>query len=297
MIREMVQWLSEFFQRSLVLHSLIILIILVSGFILSRILRLVVKRAINRTSTKLKIDPAQYNFLLYAINLVIFIIALILIFYTIPGLKALGITLFASAGFITAILLFASQQALSNIISGVFIIGSKPFRVNDIIKVGEFRIGRVEDITLRHTIIRDFENRRIIIPNSVINSETIINSSITDELICNFVEFGISYDSDIDLAMKIISGEAMNHPNFLDNRTEEEIKEGRPPVRVKVIGFGDSSVNLRGYVWTSDHTTGFVLKTDLYKSVKEQFDKQGIEIPFPYRTLVFKDPRGYEKLK
>jgi small-conductance mechanosensitive channel len=55
-----------------------------------------------------------------------------------------------------------------------------------------------------------------------------------------------------------------------------------------VIGFGDSSVNLRSYVWSRDHNSGFALKADLYKSVKERFDKEGIEIPVPYRTIVYK---------
>jgi small-conductance mechanosensitive channel len=215
--------------------------------------------------------------------------ALIAIFILIPPLKSLGLTLFAGAGLLTAILIFASQQAMANIISGIFIVASKPFRVDDIVKIGDMRLGKVEDIMLRHTIIRDFENRRIIIPNSVMSTETIVNSTIKDEAICNFVEFGISYDSEVNLAMNIIQQEAINHPNYIDHRTEEDKKEGVPPVRVRVIGFGDSSVNLRAYVWTKDHSSGFVLKCELFKSVKEQFDKQGIEIPFPYRTLVFKN--------
>ncbi len=285
-----IEWLRDFFGRSEIKHMLIIFVILISGFLLSRILRSVIKRAILISSKKLQVDPKQYNFIYYAVNLLVFIIVLILIFYSIPELKSLGLTLFAGAGFMTAILLFASQQALSNIISGVFIVSSKPFRVNDVIKVGDHRIGHVEDITLRHTVIRDFENRRIIIPNSVINSETIVNSSITDEMICNFVEFGISYDSDVDKAMKIIAREASAHENFMDHRTEGEKAEGIPAVRIRVIGFGDSSVNLRAYVWTEDHIKGFIMKTDLYKSVKESFDKEGIEIPFPYRTIVMKNP-------
>lgn len=120
---------AEFFQKPIIIYSLIVVVIMVSGFLVSRILRMAAKRLINKSSLKLNVDPKQYNFLLYAINLVIFIAALILIFYSIPGLKPLGITLFASAGFITAILLFAPQQALSNIVSGVFIVGSKPFRI------------------------------------------------------------------------------------------------------------------------------------------------------------------------
>jgi small conductance mechanosensitive channel len=287
---EILDNLSEFFGKPTVKHGFIVILILLSSFILSRILKIILKRAINLASKKLQVEPTQYNFLYYAMNLMIILAALILVFYSIPGLRSLGITLFASAGFITAILLFASQQALSNIISGVFIIASKPFRVNDIIKVGDQRLGRVEDITLRHTVIRDFENRRIVIPNAVINAEIIINSSITDELICNFVDFGISYDSDVDKAMEIIARAAVSHPNFIDHRTKEDINLGVPEVRVRVIGFGDSSVNLRAYVWTADHSAGFVLKTDLFKSVKEIFDREGIEIPFPYRTLVFKNP-------
>ena len=288
-MNEIVDFCRELFEKPGIKYGSIVILILLSAFILSRILRIILRRSITIAAKKLQIEPRQYNFIHYAVNLMILLAALILIFYTIPELRSLGITLFASAGFLTAILLFASQQARSNIISGVFIIASKPFRVNDIIKVGSQSLGKVEDIILRYTVIRDFEIRRIIIPNSVINAKVIINSSITDEKICNFVDFGISYDSDIDKAMEIITREAKRHPNFLDHRTDEEISQGIPEIRVGVIGFGDSSVNLRAYVWTADHSTGFALKMDLYKSVKETFDREGIEIPFPYRTLVFKN--------
>lgn len=95
-------------------------------------------------------------------------------------------------------------------------------------------------------------------------------------------------DSDIDKAFRIIQEEAQKQPNFIDNRTSEEKKNNENPVLVRVIGFGDSSVNLRSYVWSKDHDSGFAMKSDLRKSVKERFDKEGIEIPFPYRTIVFK---------
>ena len=197
-------------------------------------------------------------------------------FFAIPGVH------------FTAITLFASQQAFANIISGIFIVIFKPFRVNDLVDVGSLPKGRVEDITLRHTVIRNFENRRMIIPNSVISAEIVINSSIVEEEVCNFVDMGISYDSDVDLAMEIMRTESMKHPNYLDKRSGEEKEEGKEAVIVRVIGLGDSSVNLRAYVWTVDHSAGFNLKTDLYKSIKQQFDAQGIEIPFPHRTIVQK---------
>ena len=261
---------------------------IITAFILSKIFRTLISRFLKLSTAHLNVDATKYNFLKNAISFILYLGAFIFIFFTVPKLRALGVTLFAGAGVITAIILFASQQAFSNIISGIFIIIFKPFRVGDIIKIGTLSNGKIEDITLRHTVIRNFENRRIIIPNSAISSETIINSTITDELICNFIEFGISYDSDVNKAMEIISNEVINHSNYLDNRTKEEIAEGKPPVTIRVIGFGDSSVNLRAYVWSKDHSSGFIMKCDLFKSVKERFDKVGIEIPFPYRTVVFK---------
>lgn len=280
--------MKEIFQIGYIKYGLIILGAFLAAFILSKILRTLLSKFLKLSSKTLRVDPTQFSFLKNGISFVLFTAALIFIFYSIPTLRALGVTLFAGAGIATAIILFASQQAFSNIINGIFIIIFKPFRVGDIIKVGTLRIGKIEDITLRHTVIRDFENRRIIIPNSVIGSETLINSSIKDELICNFVEFGISYDSDVNKAIDIIREEAVKHPHFIDNRTKEEKKNNVHPVIMRVIGFGDSSVNLRAFVWSKDHTTGFVLKCDLFKSVKERFDKEGVEIPFPYRTIVFK---------
>ena len=280
--------MDTFFSQPAVKYSVIAGATLLVAFIISKILRLLISRFLRLSSNKLKVDPTQFNFLKNAVTFLVFLGAVIFIFYTIPKLKALSITMFAGAGILTAVALFASQQAFANIISGIFIVIFKPFRVNDLVDIGSLPKGRVEDITLRHTVIRNFENRRMIIPNSVISSEIIVNSNIVDEKICNFIDIGISYDSDIDKAMEIMRDEALAHPNCIDNRTEEEIEEGVPQVATRVIGFGDSSVNLRAFIWTRDHSDGYIMKTELYKRIKEQFDKNGIEIPFPYRTIVYK---------
>lgn len=255
----------------------------------TRIIRGLVDRYFRKTSLSSKVDPTRYTFAKNAVSFIIFLIATIVIFYTIPSLRALGLTLFASAGILAAIIGFASQAAFSNIISGIFIVIFKPFRVDDIILIGTSMQGVVEDITLRHTVIRNFENRRIVIPNSIISNEIIINSTITEERVCVFLEMGVSYDSDIDKAMAIMEDEALKHPNCIDWRTAEDIANNEPLVRTKVIGFGDSSVNLRAWVWANTSPDGFQMKCDLFRSIKLRFDKEGIEIPFPYRTLVFKN--------
>ena len=281
--------MEKFFALPYIKYSIITIVAIIIAFVISKVLRILIDRFIKRSSNKLKIDHTQFNFLKNAVTFIVFMGAIIFIFFTIPKLKALSLTLFAGAGILTAIALFASQQAFSNIISGIFLVIFKPFRVNDILDVGNLPKGVVEDITLRHTVLRNLENRRMIIPNSVISSEILINSSIVDELICNFLDIGISYDSDLDKAIEIMRSEAEAHPHYIDNRTEEEKKNGDLPVRVRVMGFGDSSVNLRAFVWSKDHSTGIEMKSDLNKTIKAQFDRNGIEIPFPYRTIVYKD--------
>ena len=149
----------------------------------------------------------------------------------------------------------------------------------------------VEDITLRHTVIRNLENRRIVLPNSVLGIEVLINSDLGDQKICRFLEFGISYDSDIDIAKKIIFEEVRQHKNYLDNRTLEDIEKGVPEVVVRVIGLGDSSVNLRAWMWAENSALSFSMYCELLESIKKRFDREGIEIPFPHRTLVQKNPK------
>ncbi|MEZ5072863.1 MAG: mechanosensitive ion channel family protein [Bacteroidales bacterium] len=263
---------------------------LLMALLISNLLRMAISRFLKRSSSKLNVDHTQFNFLKNAVTFFVFLGAIIFIMHNIPRLRDLSTALFAGAGLVTAIVLFASQAAFSNIISGIFIVIFKPFRVNDLIDVGSLPKGRVEDITLRHVVILNFENRRMILPNSLISSEIVVNSSIVDEKICNFIDVGIGYESDIDRAMCIMREEAKAHPHYVDNRKTEEIAEGVDPVSVRVIELGDSAVKLRALVWTDDHSKGYVLKTDLYLAIKKAFDANGITIPYPQRTVTLKNP-------
>ena len=100
---------------------------------------------------------------------------------------------------------------------------------------------------------------------------------------------GISYDSDVELATKIIQEEAMKHPHCIDNRDEEEKASGWPQVNVRLMEFGSSSINLRAYVWTDDPFNAIQMHSDINKAIKKRFDEEGVEIPFPYHTIVYKN--------
>ena len=269
----------------------LILGILIFAFVFNRLVLWLMNRSFTNASEKLKVDPTRYRFFKNAVSLIIGLVAIAAVIYLVPKLRALAIALFAGAGVFLAILGFAAQQAFSNIISGIFIVIFRPFRVGDLIRIGSDYYGTIEDITLRHTVITNFENRRIIIPNSVISSETLVNSSIGDEKICEFIVFGISYESNIDQAMDIMREQAEKHPLCIDNRTDQDKAEGLPVVQVFTIGFGDSSVNLRATVWSSNPLQAREMHFDLNKSIKERFDQEGIEIPYPHRTVTYKNTR------
>ena len=166
----------------------------------------------------------------------------------------------------------------------------KPFKIGDIIKFhdGNF-IGTVKDISLRHTVIQTLENTNLIIPNSQINKAILENISRTGEVYkANFLTIGISYESDLDLAMKIIEEEVCKHKNFVDGRTEEQKQNNVPIVTTRLTSFGDSSMNLKTTVYSLDHGSGVSMLSDLRISIKKRFDKEGIEIPYPHRTITYK---------
>ena len=269
-------------------YFLLVAITLAIAIVLSMILRKILSVFISRYASKLRTDPTNFSFIKNSVGFIIYTGAIIFIFLKIPYLKSLGTALFAGAGILTVVIGFASQKAFANIISGIFILIFKPFKISDIIEFKDGQKGTVEEITLRHTLIKDYENRRIIIPNSIISEETIINSNIQDEKIRKHIEISISYDSNIDKAMDILRDEAEKHPLLIDNRTAENIENNEPLVVTRVIALSDYSVDLKAYVWTAGNDNAFILKCDLLKSVKERFDREGIEIPFPYRTIVYK---------
>ncbi len=262
--------------------------IIAGVYLITFITRKIIGVFIKRQSLKVNVDPTNFSFLKNSISFIIYTAGLIAVFYITPPLNSVAKALFASAGIFAAIIGFASQKAFSNIISGIFILIFRPFRVKDVIEVGALNKGIVEEITLRHTIIRNYENRRIIIPNSIISEETIINSNIIEEKIKKFVEFDISYESNLDLAKEIIREEAENHPLLMDNRSEEDRINNVPKVVIRVIRLGEYSVTIRAYVWAKCNDDAFVISCDMNESVKKRFDANGIEIPYPHRTIVNK---------
>jgi small conductance mechanosensitive channel len=263
--------------------------IIILTFIGSHVLVKLLKWVYGKIHGRHNITPG--GFYLFAVVLRV-IIMLVGISYAIsfePRLKSLSMSFLASAGVATAIIGLSAKATLSNMVSGFVILVTRPFSILDWINVGDKHEGTVEEIKLQYTVIRDVNFRRLIIPNAEILGSYIINSTFRDEHILEFVDFGISYDSDIQKAKKIIQEVAEAHALSLDKRTLKQKKENVPQVELRLMNFGDFAITLRALVWVKDATDARKMRWVLNEKVKEQFDKEGIEIPFPYHNIIVKN--------
>jgi small-conductance mechanosensitive channel len=240
-------------------------------------------------------DPTSFKFLRYVAVICIYFTGIIFALLAFPSLKGVAQAALGGAGVIALVAGVASQEALANLVGGVFIISFKPFRVGDVIKITDTMVGAVEDITLRHTVIRNFENKMIVIPNAIINKEKLINYDLGELKICERIEFQISYESDLDLAKKIMREECEKHPFLLDNRSEIDILDGKPKVRTALISINESTLTVRAWTWAKNFSDAFNMRCDILESVKKRFDAEGIDLAYPHRTIVFKDKDAFYK--
>ena len=235
-----------------------------------------------------KFDETSMVFFRKLLVTIVYILGLACVLYLIPPLRTFATSILASAGIMAMAIGLASQEALSNFVSGIFIILAKPFRIGDMVSLDSGQTGKVTEIAIRHTIITTAENRQVIVPNSKINSAIITNSTIKDTRTCVFVEVGVAYSENLDHCIDEMRKVIEANPRVLDKRTEKEKADGVEKVIIRVLELGSSSITLRAYVWAPNPADAFVLKCDLLKAVKDHYDEVGIEIPYPYMNVVRK---------
>ena len=184
-----------------------------------------------------------------------------------------------SGSLILAIATFAAQHALGNVISGVSISVSKPYNEGEKIRVVQggtvIAEGIVRDVTLRHTVIYQFNGESYIVPNSVMDTAVVINTNYTEN-IGNFIEVEISYDADIDEALRIIRKVCAEHELTLN--TEEHA--------VTASGYTQNGIILKTTIWTENLDDSFHACSDIRIALITEFKKSGIEIP--YQTVTVK---------
>jgi len=227
--------------------------------------------------TETKVDDIIFDLLNKFSGAIIYATAAIL------ALDHLGINVMpfiAGAGVAGIAVGFAAKDTLSNLIAGVLLIIDRPFEIGDRIEVwsapaGSATWGDVVDIGLRATKIKTTDNIVIIIPNNEIMKRDIVNYTIISTKIRVRVNIGVSYDSDTEKAKELI------------NRVARSLAwvSKEPPPKVVVRNFGESSVDLQLRVWIDDARKRMDTISCITDKVKEVFDKNGVEIPYPKRDI------------
>jgi len=264
--------LSNFTEKfSAYLPKLIsVAVIIVVGYIVIKIAIKVIEKFFH----KVNFDRAAETFIENMAKVVMWLILLVVVLSNL-GVNVSG--LIAGLGIMGFIVGFALKDTLGNLASGIFILFHKPFKVGDWIKVGGI-VGGVERVGIAACELRSPDGTKITIPNSKIWGGVIQNFHGNPVRKLYNLEVGISYDSDINKAIKII--------NDVLKKDKRVLKDPEPQIVVKSLG--DSSVNI-GVRPSMNKEDYWGVYFDTIKTIKEEFDNAGITIPFPQRDVWLKE--------
>lgn len=190
-----------------------------------------------------------------------------------PILTALGVGGLAVA--------LALQDTLSNLFAGVHILVENTVRVGDYIKLSSGEEGYVTDIGWRTTRIRHLANNIIIIPNNKLLQSNVTNFYLPEKKMALLITIGVSYGADLDLIEKILVEETLEAAGSVEGLMKD------PPPFVRLIpGFADSSINLTLLCQVNEYADQYLAQHEIRKRVYKRFRKEGIEFPFPTRTVL-----------
>jgi small conductance mechanosensitive channel len=176
---------------------------------------------------------------------------------------------------------FALQDISENFIAGLMLLLQRPFDLGDVVQIDDFR-GRVTDVSLRATEVETLDGETVILPNSLVYTNPIINYT-RGPLARISVEVGVAYDSDLDHVRRTALDAVVGIPHVLE----------APEPLVAFRSFGDSSINFTLLYWVNGHETSqFRASNLIIPVIKEAFEREGIDIPFPIRTVLMPQPQA-----
>lgn len=170
---------------------------------------------------------------------------------------------------------FGLQRIASNYVSGFIILLDKSMQIGDVLTI-DMHYGVVSDLRTRYLVLRKLDGTQVIIPNEMLIINPVINHSFTDHKARVQMPIQVSYDSDLELAMKLMFDIAQDHPRVLVE----------PPQTVHVKGFGESGIDLMLTVWIPDPEEGSAaLQSEINLKIWQAFKAHNISIPFPQREV------------
>ncbi len=252
---------------------------LVCAIGLNRMMRVAVDRVLARGS-RVHIDRTRVKFIAQLARIVVYIVAFFMYARVIPALSNIGNAGLASVGVLSVVAGLAAQNTLGNLIAGISLLMYRPFNVGDRLQVTAptgLETGEIESLSLGYTIIKTDDNRRVVIPNSLMASQTTINLTRDDARSICSVPVVISLDSNLDLARSILLEIA-----------------GRNPKSKKIDGcavthLDGSGVELTISIWCDNSLVAGALKCDMLEGIARRFSAEGIKIPSVERRFIVKN--------
>jgi len=252
-----------------VMRLLFIPLVLLCGFLLIRWGdRLIVRRLVH---PRFNADVVQFC------RRAFFIVILVLLAFTILDLLNLPLTAFAFvSGAIAIGVGFGAQNIINNFISGWILMWERPIRIGDILELGQER-GRVEAINTRYTRIRRADGVHLLVPNSALLENTVVNWTLIDRNVRTFVQVGVQYGSPVTKVRELIEQLVNEHPDIL--------KEPKPIVLFS--DFGDSALIFEAYFWIQAATNMDLRKvsSDVRVRIDVLFRQHDVVVAFPQRDV------------
>jgi small-conductance mechanosensitive channel len=195
-----------------------------------------------------------------------------------------GLNFTAVVGALSLGIGFALKDIIGNFLSGVIMLSQNRIRIGDFVKVNEI-LGTITNIDTRATILQSIDGSEVVIPNQTMLSETLISYSTNPfrrvELIV-----GVDYKTNLPLVTSLIKGIIDKDPDIVPN----------PEPLILVNEFGDSSINIKILFWVESSNNWMKVRSNLANRIKKAFDRIGVSIPFPIRTLKLdEDDRSFLK--
>ncbi|MCK4607515.1 MAG: mechanosensitive ion channel family protein [candidate division Zixibacteria bacterium] len=207
-----------------------------------------------------------------AIKVIVYVLSLLIILDHF-GVDIKGLVAILGVGSLAIAL--AAQETIANMIGGFVIMIDRPFRVGDRVRLGDGTICIVNQIGIRSSKFRTFDNTLVIIPNADLMKSTVHNLTYPHPRLRVQIDVGVGYDSDMALVRRVMLEEAGLHPIVIDD----------PEPSFYFLEFGDSSLNVSMRCWVADVSQQFQAASELREQVLSRFRTEGIEIPFPQRVI------------
>jgi small-conductance mechanosensitive channel len=268
----LVPWVEKSFDPGTPLGAVFYAVVTATvAWLVGRALRLTVHRVLEKRGES--VDQTAVRFLGQLAWVGVWVLAFVTYAHSIPALKDMGKTWLTSVGLASVVVGLAAQNTLGNLIAGVSLVLYRPFKIGDHLQVtvpGGQETGVVESINLGYTILRTSDERRLLIPNSLMASQTCINLSVADQHAACVVVLTLQHDANIDKARQILLDAARQNPNTL----------GTPVCRITNLSRGGVTVTLTA--WAANSLLAPDMKYDILEAAKKQFDQAAIKIPRDY---------------